>query len=94
MPYLTAFLRFSAWCDSTGRATRVADVPTLELALIEWMQELHDEGRGAYIGNCAFGAIRVLSRRIHGELVDARALLSDWNGIGNAAHWPPLPYCS
>ena len=90
--YLVAFLRFSAWCELTGWAARVPDVPALELALIEWMEELHEDGVGAYIGNCAFGAIRVLSRRIHGELVDARALLSDWNGIGHAAHWPPIPY--
>ena len=90
--YLTAFLRFSAWCDDTGWAARVPDVQALEFALIEWMEELHDDGVGAYIGNCAFGAIRVLSRRIHGELVDARALLSDWNGVGHAVHWPPLPF--
>ena len=90
--YLTAFLRFSAWCDDTGWVARVPDVQALEFALIEWMEELHDDGVGAYIGNCAFGAIRVLSRRIHGELVDARALLSDWDGVGHAVHWPPLPY--
>ena len=56
------------------------------------MEELHEDGVGPYIGNCAFGAIRVLSRRIHGELEDARGLLTDWNGVGHAAHWPPLPY--
>ena len=90
--YLIAFLRFSAWCDSFGWAARVPDVPALECALIEWMEELHEDGVGPYIGNCAFGAIRVLSRRIHGELEDARGLLTDWNGVGHAAHWPPLPY--
>ena len=90
--YLTAFLRFSAWCDTSGWAARVPDVPALEFALMDWMEELHEDGVGPHIGNCALGAIRVLSRRIHGELVDARALLSDWNGVGNAVHWPPLPY--
>ena len=90
--YLLAFLRFSAWCESSGWAARVPDVPALECALIEWMEELHEDGVGPYIGNCAFGAIRVLSRRIHGELEDARGRLADWNGIGNAKHWPPLPY--
>ena len=91
-PWALAFLRFSAWCDTSGWAARVPDVPALEFALMDWMEELHEDGVGPHIGNCALGAIRVLSRRIHGELVDARALLSDWNGVGNAVHWPPLPY--
>ena len=90
--YLNAFLSFSDWCVSSGWATRVPDVPALECALIEWMEERHEAGVGPYIGNCAFGAIRVLSRRIHGELEDARGLLADWNGLGHATHWPPLPY--
>ena len=90
--YLNAFLSFSDWCVSSGWATRVPDVPALECALIEWMEERHEDGVGPYIGNCAFGAIRVLSRRIHGELEDARGLLADWNGLGHATHWPPLPY--
>ena len=90
--YLTAFLRFSAWCDTSGWAGRVPDVPALEFALMDWMEELHEGGVGSHIGNCALGAIRVLSRRIHGELVDARALLSDWNDGLNAAYWPPLPH--
>ena len=90
--YLNAFLSFSDWCVSSGWATRVPDVPALECALIEWMEERHEAGVGPYIGNCAFGAIRVLSRRIHGELEDARGLLADWNGLGHAKHWPPLPY--
>ena len=72
--YLIAFLRFSAWCESSGWAARVPDVPALEFALMDWMEELHEDGVGPHIGNCALGAIRVLSRRIHGELVDARAL--------------------
>ena len=34
--YLTAFLRFSAWCNATGWAARVPDVQALEFALIEY----------------------------------------------------------
>ena len=90
--YLNALVRFSTWCDSSGWATRVQDLPALECALVEWMEELHEDGVGSYIGDSALGAIRVLSRRIHGELEDARGLLlTDWNGVGHAAHWPPLP---
>ena len=83
--YLSAFLRFPVWCDGTGWADR-PDVHALEFALIDWMSIVQVS---AYIGNFAFG---VLSPRIHGELVDARALLSDWNDGLNAAYWPPLPH--
>jgi integrase len=54
------------------------------------MEEKHEEGRGAYIGSCVFGAIKVLSPRAFDHLVDARAVLSDWNAAP-ASHWPPLP---
>mgnify|MGYP004288460443 CR=1 FL=1 len=81
-----------AMCPLRSSVPDVPDVPALECALIEWMEERHEAGVGPYIGNCAFGAIRVLSRRIHGELEDARGLLADWNGLGHATHWPPLPY--
>ena len=35
------------------------DVQALEFALIEWMEALHDDGVGAYIGNCAFFSAKV-----------------------------------
>ena len=63
-----------------------------EAALIAWMEHLHEGGLGAYVANCAFGAIKVLSRRIHEDLPDARGLLSDFNGLRSAVHWPPVPY--
>ena len=33
-----------------------------------------------------------MSPRSFAELIDARALLQDWNAVGQADHWPPLPY--
>ena len=68
----------------------VSTVADLERALSDWMEEKHEEGRGAHLGNCVFGAIKLLSPRVWGGLPDARALLADWNAAP-AAHWPPLP---
>ena len=47
--YLNAFLSFSAWCVSSGWDTRVPDVPALEFALMDWMEELHEDGVGPHI---------------------------------------------
>jgi len=90
--YLRAFLRFYDWCAQAGWIGRVPDVRALERALIEWMEELHEEGVGPHVGNCVMGAVKLMSQRTHNELVDARALLLDWNGLGRAQHWPPMPY--
>jgi len=90
--YLRAFLRFYAWCVATGWATRVRDMPAFEAALVDWMEEQHEAERGPHIGNCVLGAIKLLSKRTYDSLVDARALLSDWNGLMHTSHWPPIPY--
>ena len=75
-----------------GRVGRIPDLSALESALIEWMEELHDATVGQYAGNCALGAVKLMSPRSFAELIDARALLQDWNAVGQANHWPPLPY--
>ena len=56
------------------------------------MEELHDASVGPYVGNCALGAVKLMSPRSFAELIDARALLQDWNAVGQANHSPPLPY--
>ena len=90
--YLRAFIGFYDWCVISAWADRVTDVPSLEAALVEWLEAKHEEGVGPYVGNCVFGAIRMLSRRTFNELVEGRALLADWNGMRTALHWPPLPF--
>ena len=90
--YLRAFLRFYDWCVTVGWVARIPDLRALEAALVEWMEELHDAGVGPHVGNCALGAVKLMSPRSFAELIDARALLQDWNAVGQANHWPPLPY--
>ena len=63
-----------------------------EGALVDWMEEQHEAEVGPYIGNCVFGAIKLRSKRTFESLVDAWALLSDWNVITTSSHWPPIPY--
>ena len=75
--YLRAFLRFYAWCVATGWAARVQDLPAFEAALVDWMEEQHEAEVGPHVGNCVFGAIKMLSKRTYESMVDARALLSD-----------------
>ena len=90
--YLRAFLVFYDWCVNSGWAARISDLPSLEAALVDWMEERHELGCGAYAGNCVVYAIKLLSKRIFDELVEARALLRDWNTVARTQHWPPLPF--
>ncbi len=88
--YLRGFFLFYEWAVQTGWATAIRDVDDLERAATQWMEEQHEDGKGAYVGNCLFGAFKLLSPRSFSALLEARALLSDWNAA-QAAHWPPLP---
>ena len=56
------------------------------------MEEQHEAEVEPHIRNCVFGAIKMLSKRTFESEVDARALLSDWNGLKHTSHWPPIPY--
>jgi integrase len=88
--YLRGFFSFYEWAVQTGWAAAIRDIDDLERAAMQWMEEQHEEGKGAYVGNCLFGAIKLLSPRSFSALLEARALLSDWNAA-KSIHWPPLP---
>ena len=53
---------------------------------------MHELDHGPYLGNNVMGAIKMLSDRIYAGLIDAKAVLRDWNGLNSAAHRPPLSY--
>jgi hypothetical protein len=79
--YLRCFFLFYEWAAQTGWAAIIQNVDDLELAIMQWMEEQHEEGKRAYAGNCLFGAIKLLSPRCFNSLLEARALLSDWNAV-------------
>jgi integrase len=88
---LRAFLfDFVAWAEESQWTSRIATDRDLEFALMLWMEERHDDGRGPYVGNCVMGALKLLSPRLYGDLIDARALMVDWNRSAKTTHWPPL----
>ena len=89
--YLRAFLfDFYPWAQNVGWAARIRSNADLDLALQEWMDLRHEQGRGAHVGKCMLYAIKALSPSIFASLVDARALLHVWNALHRTVHWPPL----
>ena len=65
--------------------------------MINYVSFVRTSQRKKYYFDFEIGAINLLSKRTYDSMVDARALLSDWNGLMHTSHWPRWPpvavYC-